>query len=635
MKCQVRRLLEVVINRVAAGEVVERPSAVVKELVENAIDAGATAVDVDFRRAGKDSISVRDNGFGMSREDALLAVERHATSKIFSIEDLTFIDSFGFRGEALPSIASVSRMTLRTRRKADAIGTEITIEDGVSCAVGECAMEPGTQVLVTHLFQSVPARRKFLRTDQTEANHIIETVRSFAVAFPAVRFHLRHGGRTCFEVFGGDTLPQRIRRLWGNRLEEHLLPVALEGNGRRLRGYVANPSADRWTTPEMHFFINRRAIYSKELREWVLDAYGDFLPNVRSVDCFLFLELPPDQVDVNVHPAKREVRLSHRAELRVFVVDGLKKHLSAVALQKLSPGLPFQQRNGKNFQESTFSEGENFSDPAGKVIGGREGIFSAKGTARGAGKILEKFPVEAGSKAPISDSVNGSGRDGGESQNFEDNFEKRHLPRKEKPDAFNFAAPVITRSRGIINWRYIGKMDSRCALFASDTGLIFLDIRTATIRVLHEKLLREIADPQRQRLLMPIVLDLRRQEEGGEREALEELERIGFSVEQVGSRQFTISALPLWLDEHSGEAFLYDWLIIQRKNSSGLRMEFLAEIAARHQANGRLPATEEEILKLLEDLLHCEFPAVAPDGSAIYFELSNGEIQRRRSCHSF
>jgi DNA mismatch repair protein MutL len=430
----VRRLPEILINRVAAGEVVERPAAVVKELVENAIDAGANEIRINFRRAGKDFISVEDDGSGMARVDALLALERHATSKIASFEDLSAIRSFGFRGEALPSIASVARLTLRTRREKDELGTEIIVDDGVQTSIQEVVASCGTAVRVEHLFQSVPARRKFLRTDQTEANHIIETVRSFALTFPQITFRLRHGDRTIFEVARGDRA-SRIRQLWGDALADLLFRVAAEDSGRQLEWFATRPGYFSSTaTPEMLFFVNGRQIRSKDLKEWTLESCRAHFTHCQSMPSFLFLELPPNQVDANVHPTKREVRFSDRAALREFLLRELEHGLSL----KYAPiYIAAQTRDSSVSAEetATISEGNYF---------------------------VEKH------------------RPADRAEGF---CQRDRLPENHRPPAHTDSHINSEPYQRALNWRYIGLLDSVYALFDSGTGLIFFNTLAAADRL--------------------------------------------------------------------------------------------------------------------------------------------------------
>ena len=327
----IRILPDRVANQIAAGEVIERPVAVVKELVENSIDAGATRIEVEFRNGGKSYIRIEDNGKGMPPDEALLSLERHATSKIREASDLDEVASFGFRGEALPSIASVSKFTLRTRSKDWEHGTEILINGGKLIDKKDCGMPVGTVIEVAHLFNSVPARRKFLKTDPTETAHITYNTRLFAVAHPNIAFRVLENGRTVFQSPACDNLRDRIAEIWGRGMADDLIPVDVSdaASGWRLSGLTAKPGIGRATRRELVTLVNRRPIDSRTLALAVLDAYHGRIQKGRYPPAFLFLEIAAQEVDVNVHPAKREVRFRDDSAIRRFVLNAISETLAA------------------------------------------------------------------------------------------------------------------------------------------------------------------------------------------------------------------------------------------------------------------------------------------------------------------
>ncbi len=320
---QIRILSDRVANQIAAGEVVERPVAVVKELIENSIDAGASKIEVEFRNGGKSYLRVEDDGCGMNADEALLSLERHATSKIQKASDLHEVQTFGFRGEALPSISSVSRFTLRTRAKSNPDGNEIFINGGKMIHVKECGMPYGTRIEVSHLFNSVPGRRKFLKTEVTEAAHIIHISKLYALAHPAIAFSLIEGGRTLFRSPACEGFAERVRETLGKGLAECLAPIELSEPGLSLEGLIGKPGQSRPTRKEMIFFVNRRPVESKTLSYAVLEAYHTYAPKGRYPPAILFLSIDPSQVDVNVHPAKREIRFRDERKVRQFLMDGI------------------------------------------------------------------------------------------------------------------------------------------------------------------------------------------------------------------------------------------------------------------------------------------------------------------------
>src|SRR3954471_5988747 len=328
---KVRILTDRVANQIAAGEVIERPAAVIKELVENALDAGATRIEVEFRHGGRSLMRVEDNGSGMSRDDALLSLERHATSKIEEAADLDRLTSYGFRGEALPSIASVSRFQLQTRETGSESGTEVVVNGGKLLHVRECGRPVGTRIEVTHLFNSVPARRKFLKTDQTEAAHIIHCVRLYALACPQTAFTLIEDGRVIFRSPECSTLADRVAEIFGRQVAESLVPLDCAEPGMKLSGLIGRPGVGRATRHEMIVFVNARPVDSRTLNYALIESYHESLPKGRYPLAFVFFECDPAAVDVNVHPAKREIRFRSEPQVRSFVIRSVLQRLRELA----------------------------------------------------------------------------------------------------------------------------------------------------------------------------------------------------------------------------------------------------------------------------------------------------------------
>jgi DNA mismatch repair protein MutL len=324
----VRRLSADLVNKIAAGEVVERPASVVKELVENALDAGARSVHVEIESGGKGLVRVRDDGHGMGREDAELALERHATSKLETLADLSVIASHGFRGEALPSIASVSALVLRTRNEASSGGTEVTVRHGRPVHVKDAGHPRGTTVEVRDLFAAVPARRKFLRADSTEAAHVAEAVTLLALARPGVGFSLRSEGRVVLEAPPVDSLGPRLFQVYGGRFLQDLVPIDGGTEWARVSGYVSRPDRPRPSRPNLRLFVNHRPVRDRAVSKAVMEAYRGAGGADRGFEAFLFLDVPPQVVDVNVHPAKTEVRFADSRTVWTAVERSVRAALS-------------------------------------------------------------------------------------------------------------------------------------------------------------------------------------------------------------------------------------------------------------------------------------------------------------------
>ncbi len=338
---KIRVLPDRVINQIAAGEVIERPAAVVKELLENALDARADRIEIEFRGGGKSLIRVEDNGIGMTPEDALIALERHATSKLREAADLAKVLSLGFRGEALPSIASVSRFTLRSRARGWEHGTEVFVNGGRMIHQRECGMPPGTRIEVANLFNSVPARRKFLKSDATESAHITHLVRLHAVARPSVSFSLIENGRSVFSSPKCPDMRERVAEIWGRELADELVELepATGENGMRLSGLIGKPGTGRATRRQMIALVNGRPVDSRTLNYALIEGYHSFIPKGRYPLAFLFLEIDPAVIDVNIHPAKREIKFRDEGRVRQFVLQAVVGQLQALAAQARHPVL--------------------------------------------------------------------------------------------------------------------------------------------------------------------------------------------------------------------------------------------------------------------------------------------------------
>ncbi len=449
---RIRILSDRVANQIAAGEVVERPAAAVKELVENSLDAGATRIDVEFRHGGRALLRVEDNGRGMDRDDAQLAFTRHATSKIAETADLDRLATFGFRGEGLPSIASVSRCTLQTRTEGGEAGTEILVNAGQVVHVRDCGRPVGTRVDVEHLFAAVPARRKFLKTDRTEAGHIAQCVRLYALACPGVAFTLVEDGQVTFRSPECANLADRVAEIFGRQLAETLVPVAAEEGRWRLHGLVGRPGAGRSTRHETITFVNTRPVDSRTLNYALLESFRESLPAGRHPPAFLFLECDPAAVDVNVHPAKREVRFRHEPAVRAFVLRSLLARWRDLAAPT---------------GERTWTLAES---PAPLAAPGPAAVVAATALPPSAG---------AARAAAVSGGPSGDPRD------------------RSRP-----AAPPA--------WRFLGLAHEAYALFETPAGLVLLDRRAAHERVWFERLRAQFqqgAVPS-QRLLLPVALEL-------------------------------------------------------------------------------------------------------------------------------
>jgi DNA mismatch repair protein MutL len=589
----IRILSDRVANQIAAGEVIERPAAVVKELVENSLDAGATRIEVEFRSGGRASIRVEDNGGGMTRDDALLSLERHATSKIAEATDLDRLATFGFRGEALPSIASVSRFEIQTRAAGDEAGTEVFINGGKFVHVRDCGRPVGTRIVVSQLFNSVPARRKFLKSDATESAHIIHCVRLYALACPQAAFTLIEDGRAIFRSPECATTGERVAEIFGRQIAESLLAIEVADGGMRLRGLIGRPGVGRATRHEMITYVNQRPVDSRTLSYALIESYHDSLPKGRYPLAFLFLEIDPAEVDVNVHPAKREVRFRNEVQVRAFVIRAVLERLRELGGGSgVVAGLSLATGEAGRLAAATFPAGAN--PPAESRLAAPFPAFRPLAPLSAPPVPGERMPLPA---ATVS---------GGEA------------------------------ARLRINWRYVGLAHGVYALFETDAGLVLLDRRAAHERVWYERLRTQFATARvaTQRLLLPVPVELDAITTALLFDRLGFLNGHGFEIVEFGRNFFRVEGVPEWMDPADAEAFLRDLLGALREGllmakDIDLARDELARLAAVRAV--RLPdgTSEPDMRTLVSQLFSCRQPLTNPAGRPTYIELGHGELARR------
>jgi len=617
---QIRILSDRVANQIAAGEVIERPAAVVKELVENALDAGATRIEVEFRVGGRALMRVEDNGHGMARDDALLALERHATSKIVEAADLDRLSSYGFRGEALPSIASVSRFTLQTRRREDEVGTEVVVNGGRIVHVRDCGCAVGTRIEVAQLFNSVPARRKFLKSDTTEAAHLVQGVRLYALARPDVAFSLIEDGRTIFRSPECERLEERIAEIFGRQIAESVVPLASEGEGFRLHGLIGRPGVGRATRHEMITFVNRRPVDSRTLNFALIESYQDSLPKGRYPLAFLFLELDPAAVDVNVHPAKREVRVRSETAVRGFVIRSVLERIRELnAASRSAVGTVFPLRAAPD-----AGAGGEAGSPVGSAPVQGMSLDAARPPAglgpRAEAPLAVLRPIERPTPSPSPPP-----------------WPAGATPARPAPESAPAAGAPRSGGRAPVPaWRFVGVAHGNTLLFETAAGLVLLDRRAAHERIWFERIQAEFragAVPS-QRLLLPVPIELDPVSAALLLDRLAFLNRHGFEVSEFGRNFFRLEAMPAWLEPGDAEAFFRDVLGALREgrwqeNDEAVARDELARLAS---AKGvRLPPVsgETEASALVSQLFGTRAPLTSPLGRPTYIELNHGELARR------
>ena len=621
-KGRIRILSDRVANQIAAGEVVERPVAVVKELVENCLDADATRITVDFNAGGKSWIRVEDNGAGMSQDDALLALERHATSKIQSVDDILHVHSFGFRGEALPSIASVSRFTLRTRPADQESGTEIFILGGKHIHTHACGMPTGTCIEVANLFHSVPARRKFLKTDRTEAAHIVHFCRMAAIAHPEVAFTLTENGNEVFRSPVCPGLRERIVEVFGKDLTRDLQEINAEDSrhGLRLTGLIERPGQGRATRAHLHCFVNRRPIESRTIQYALLESYHTYLPKGRYPIVFLFLEIDPQAVDVNVHPAKREVRFRDEAGVRRFLIESVLQQLQEASRALRQNATSTDSPAVKSVPVNPLHRPTPKAEPS-EIPSSRSATQAPPETIPKTPPPSEPFPSPQPSdprrepEPPVAPAKP------------PDHTAQDHSA---SPPARNAPAPRPAP------WVPLGIAHGRFLLYQSREGVVLLNWRAARARILYENILRNLRQraTRQQSLLFPISLELDSVASAVLEEYMEFFRDLGFAVEPFGRHFFRLEAIPEWFEPSAGERFLRD--LVDRIRDRGIKpkasdtaREEVAALAAMAAIQGESTPSPDHWGNLAANLFTCKDPLTDPRGHPVFFEINRAELRKR------
>ncbi|HEU4455734.1 MAG TPA: DNA mismatch repair endonuclease MutL [Longimicrobium sp.] len=612
MPRRIHVLPEKLANQIAAGEVVERPASVVKELVENALDAGATRIDIVVRNGGKTEIRVADDGHGMGREDALLAMDRHATSKIKTEQDLAAIRTLGFRGEALPSIASVSRMVLETSER-DGHGVRVVVTGGQMAAVEECARRVGTTVSVRSLFFNVPARAKFLRTTAAENRAIGEVVTTQALATPSIAFTLDSGLRDALTLPVASGVSERVAALWGNEAAEELLPVAHRVGNVALSGLIQRPNAARPGGRRTYLFVNGRAFGDRNLVRAADRAYRTTIPPGVHPHLFLFLEVPDGEVDVNVHPAKAEVRFRDRIGVERAIEEGVR---AALAGLESTPSIGARAQTAVEPQPSS---GWRMAPPGYGVMTAREGppLHAAPASSAGGGapngteasdpaSQMTLF-VTGGGAAPADGAGNGKGSG---------------VP----ADLFAGAAPVMWQ----IHNTYI--------LAETRTGLVMVDQHSAHERVLYEEIVRAFdggVGAESQRLLFPLTLRLSPAEYALVEQIQGVLERAGFEVEPFGGRSIIVHAVPNPHPYFDAERCLRE-MVAELTDGSALvdsartqHQRIALSMACKGAIKAGQKLGQQEMAELFDRLFATELPYHDIHGRPTVIQLSLTELHRR------
>ena len=617
---EIRILPENVANKIAAGEVVERPAAVVKELLENAIDAGATRIDIEFKHGGKTFIKVVDDGCGMTREQALMSLEPHATSKIRLPEDIFQISTYGFRGEAVPSIASVSNFSIKTRPESQAFGTHVSVRSGIVESVKECGMASGTEIVVENLFCSVPARRKFLKSDNVEASHIIKLCRLYALALPELAITLVENSRVIFRSERNLGVIERIKRIFGAETATNLATLPKVSNAKMsLSGAILLPPESFPTNRNICAFINGRPVECKAVYSAIKEAYASYVPKGRFAAAFLFLELEPQSVDVNVHPQKREVRLRDEFAVRDFLLatltNRLGEFLSANSFAKRENSVPSQENTSVK-----ISDVNPIFTPRDTIV--EKPVLQESVQKKSLPKIesIAVRPAFKPSIADVADDIVANNEI--PSQEFDDNFSEKNLDSPEQ---------TIT----LEGWRYIGCFSKKFALFETKSGLEILNISASIRRIRYTQIINDLrsASVKSQLLLLPVNLKLDRADAEMLVENLDTFAACGFKIEEFGKNFYRICAAPDWLEFEQISRFVSDFLESAQAELKTIRKRKLSEesfasAAVKHVSVVGFVCNEVNAMSLLKQLLSCNDYATSPDGKPTLREISSADFTK-------
>ena len=581
-----------VINKIAAGEVVDRPASVVKELFENAIDAQSDRIDVSVEHGGARRLIITDNGHGMTRDQALLSLERHATSKIQSEADIEKIATLGFRGEALAAIASISRFSLTTRIADQLEGTLIRVEGGKIITCEEAGCPVGTQIEIRDLFFNVPARRKFLRAEQTELNHIRQTILVHALAHPTIGISLVAEGRTLYQLHAAGTLADRISALYKPAFLHQLRHIQFQLNDVQLEGFAGLPQTGRKDRTDQFIFVNGRPASAPIVYHAVNEVYHPLIGRGRFPALFLFITLPPEAVDVNVHPTKKEIRFRRPQHLRDTIIQGLNKALQqnveSTEIDAKTPDLPPAalppQREKQQQWEPLLVHPELSGTPKSKD--------SPQKTAAAS---------------------------------------KQSLPSNQAN-----TARTTTSAEAPWGWcRTVGQLGGNYIVLETRDGYALMEPRAAHERVLYEKYMTAFASGSvtQQQLLTPETIELTPADAERVSQAIPLLNELGFSIDAFGSDAFLIDALPIWVQHQPLEPLLYETArALAEGGRSKAAREGLADIimqtACAYAVRASDSLTDKAIEKLITDLAQTEMPYTSPRGRPTLIFTSYSELER-------
>jgi len=614
-------------NQIAAGEVIQRPASAVKELLENAVDAGATEIKLIINDAGKSLVQVIDNGGGMSETDARMSFERHATSKITTIEDLFHIRTMGFRGEALASIAAVAQVELKTKRLADETGTYIEIENSLVKKQEPVAAPEGTSIAMKNLFFNVPARRNFLKSNTAEMRHVVDEFTRVALAFPNIFFSLTANNQQIFHLEAG-TLKQRILQLLGNTYNTKLVTVKEETDYMNIYGFVGKPDTAKKTRGDQYFFVNNRFIKSAYLNHAVMSAYQEMITKDSFPMYVLFIDLDPTQVDVNVHPTKQEIKFEDEKIIYAFVQAAVKH---ALAQFSVTPTLDFEldaSIQQLSSIQQPFTEEKKSAASAGSIFKGfteKNKAHFIEPTNRSELKHWRDFYESGSGKSKIEN----------EELRVQSLEPKENIQQSTLNTQFsNQAEQLATHSTFNIQHSTLSQLHNEYILTQTHNGFILINQQAAHERVIYERL-QEAAKGKAvatQRSMFPVTLELTPADSVLLEELMNDLQQLGYLIEPFGKNTFVVQGTPADVTQ-GNEKQVIDFLLEQYKHFSAdlkfsKREKLVRSLAWQQAIKPGRQLSEKEMGVLVNDLFQCKQPNISPDGKPTYLEFKKDALEK-------
>lgn len=611
---KIRALPKDIADKIAAGEVVERPLSIVKELIENSIDAGASSIIVEIKKGGKEYIRVTDNGCGIHKDQLALAFMRYATSKIFTDEDLNAIQSLGFRGEALASIAAVSKIELVTKTADESAGSRIVVEGGDIAEISDAACQDGTTIVVRDLFYNIPARKKFLKPDNAESSLVSDYVSKMAIAYPHIRFRLVNNGTILYSTLGNNSLKQAIMTVYSPDITKKIIPVEYTSGNLKLSGYVSAPSECRNNRRYQIFFVNGRLVKSPLIEKALDEAYRDKVFDGKYPAAFLFLEEDPSKLDVNIHPSKTEIRFFEEDTVRDFVIRSVRRALLDPGVSNVIPKIPENSAEAevKPF-ESKVVDDNNISSTDHLDAGQPIVYGTSQSNTPGVSYVSVR---EEPDDAPF--------------------FADLRAERTEEQQSFQVQEQIIEEKAGnrllFSALKIIGSVFDTYIIAKDDDYLYIVDQHAAHERVLFEKLRERFnkRDPESQMLLAPYVMHLSAAAKLAAMDLLPSLSMLGYEIEDFGTAELIVKAVPSCMSMSEAEAFLESFLEDEKMSPEkfSLKRDEIISNSCKAAIKGGDRISDVEAADLFRQLDSCENPYNCPHGRPTYIRYSQYNLER-------